>query len=234
MSAQPTERNTATRRSEHISLESDLSETRAQPKLDRPLSTYDLNKSGRGVTSRVSILPDHFVLIETQRRSSVVRDTVDLRFVDPRPVGIRKVARRSLIAGLIMTALTVLAGAAYAMWPSVGQQFGGLLTPIALGALAIGCFLTCYYLTSEALLFVSMHGRARVIVIAGRLGTMRRAHQCAADIVAHIKVAHRKFQQARPTQLRDEMREHSRLRDQGTITDQQYDEAKKRILQSHA
>jgi len=43
--------------------------------------------------------------------------------------------------------------------------------------------------------FLSFHGRIPVITIAGRLGTMRRAQACVADLVAHIKIAQKQFQQ---------------------------------------
>src|SRR5262245_53087598 len=101
MSALPTERNVGAGRAEHISLESDIIETRAKPNPSRPLKTYDLRKHGRGIAARIAILPDHYLLVETQSgRSSTIVYTVDLRFVDPRPVATRKVSRSSIYAGI--------------------------------------------------------------------------------------------------------------------------------------
>jgi len=230
----PTNTKTQVGRSEHISLESDVAETRAQPNPERPLVAYEIGKGGRNVTTRVAILPDQFVLVETQRtRSSTDAHTVDLRFVDPRPVGIRKVAWPFLYLGIGVTVLTAASIALYAMFPSVAQRIGGVFAPVGLGVLALMSYLLCYLLTRESLLFLSAHGRARVVTIAGRLGTMRRAQACAADLVAHIKLARRQFQQTRQAYLRDEMREHLRLYEQGVLTDEHYANAKKRILQAH-
>jgi hypothetical protein len=235
MSAQPTEKNNAGRgRAEHISLESELFDTRPKPNVGRVLKTYDLIKGGSGIDTSVSLLADHHLLVKTQRkRATGEQYTVDLRFVDPRPVGVRKVSRYSLYAALAFSVMTALVVGLRFVWPTLAQQIGGLATPIGLGALAVGAFVLCYYLTKESILFVSLHGRARVVVIAGRLGTTRRAHACAADIAAQAKAAQRHYKQPRQSNLRDEMREHSRLREEGVLTEAQYDEAKRRILQSH-
>jgi hypothetical protein len=221
-------------RSEHVSLETDISETRAKPNPSKPLLSYELNKGGRGVTRRVSILPDQYVAIETQRsRSTSSMHTVDLRFVEPRSFRIRNVPWRLLYVAIGATVLTTLAFVLCAEWPKFAQKFGGLLAAYALATVTVGCYAVCYYLTIESLHFLSANGRASVIVIAGRWGTMRRAQSCAVDLLSHIKVAQKKFGQTRQTYLRDEMREHARLFEAGVLSIDQYNDAKRRILKSH-
>lgn len=221
-------------RAEHISLESEPSESRAVPNSSRPLLQYALSKGGRGVTTCVSILPDHFVSVAIQRSgSSADLHTIDLRFVEPRPFAIRKVPWRWMYAAIGITLLTVVTSAISIQWPNLGQKIGGGLTAAGLGAFAIACFTLSYYLTTESLLFLSTHGRARVITIAGRLGTIRRAQACAADLVARIKIAQKQFKQTRQAYLRDEMREHARLYEQHVFPEDQYNEAKRRILRAH-
>jgi hypothetical protein len=104
---------------------------------------------------------------------------------------------------------------------------------IVLGTFTVSSYLLCLYFTTESLLFVSVHGRARVITITGGLGTTRAARQCALDIVKHINLARKQSKQTRPSYLRDEMREHTRLHEQGVITDEQFADAKNRILHAH-
>jgi hypothetical protein len=221
-------------RSEHVSLESDVSEVRAKPNLARPLSCYDLTNGGRGVTTRVSILPDHYVAIEARRSRSVTDvHTVDLRFVDPRPVAVRKVPWQLLYVAIGLTLLAVVAVSLYMMLPNLTKRAEWMLLPLGLGVLAVGCYAICYYLTTESLLFLSVHGRARVITIAGRWGTMRRAQTCAANLVTHINLARKQFKQTRQTYLRDEMREHARLYEQRVFSEEHYNEAKRRILKAH-
>jgi hypothetical protein len=104
---------------------------------------------------------------------------------------------------------------------------------IVLGTFTVSSYLMCLYSTTESLLFVSVHGRARVITITGGLGTTRAARKCALDIVKHITLARKQAKQTRQAFLRDEMREHNRLHDSGAITDEQFADANARILQAH-
>jgi hypothetical protein len=220
--------------SEHVSLESDVSETRAKPNPAKPLVSHVVNKGGRGVTTRVVILRDHYVLVERQQsRSATSKHTVDLRFVDPNPIGVRKVPWRLLYVAIGLTLLTAASIAMLIMLPNVAGRIGGLIAPLIFGASAIGCYVLCYFLTTESLIFLSVHGRARVVPIAGRLGTMRRARACAADVVTHVKIARKQFQQPRQSYLRDEMREHARLFEQSAFSERQYYDAKRRILGAH-
>jgi hypothetical protein len=221
-------------RAEHISLESEPTESRAAPNPSQPLVQYALSKGGRGVTMCVSILPDHFVSIATQRGgSSADLHTIDLRFVEPRPFAIRKVPWRFMYVAIAVTLLAAVTTAIAIKWPNLGQRIGGGLTAVALGAFAVACYTLCYHLTTESLLFLSAHGRARVITIAGRLGTIRRAQVCAADLVARIKIAQKQFKQTKQAYLRDEMREHARLYEQRVFPEEHYNKAKLRILRAH-
>jgi len=221
-------------RAEHVSMESDLSETRPKAEPSRPLMQYLFNKRGRGGTRRVSVLPDQHVAVEMLRsRSAVDMHTVDLRFVDPRPIAVRKVAWPVLYVALGLTLLTAIATLLYAKAPGVAQKIGGLYTPVGLGVAAVLAYVLFYRLTTESLIFLSNNGRARFIVIAGRFGTMRRARPCAAAIVTHINIANKKFRQERQAYLRDEMREHARLHERGVLSADRYNEAKRRILKAH-
>lgn len=221
-------------RAEHISLESEPVESRAAPNLARPLIQYPLSKGGRGVTTWVAILPDHFASVAIQRgRSSVDLHTIDLRFVEPRAFAIRKIPWRCLYVAIGVTFATLLAVAVCIKLPTFAPKIGGVLTPVALGAFALVWYTLSYYLTTETLLFLSAHGRARVITIAGRLGTIRRAQACAAELVTRIKIAQKQFKQTRQAFLRDEMREHARLFEQHVFPEEQYNAAKRRILKAH-
>lgn len=219
---------------EHVSIESDLWEVRAKPNLLHPLASYELSRGGRGVTKRVSILADQYAAVETQgTRSKTNVHTVDLRFVDPRPIAVRKVPWRLLFVAIGVTLLMVVSIALYVKLPRIAHEMGGVLTPVGLATLTIACYALCYFLTTESWLFVSVHGRARLIVIAGRLGTIRRAHACVAELAAHIRLTRKQLKQTRQAYLSNEMREHSRLFEQGVLSDKQYSDAKCRILSAH-
>jgi hypothetical protein len=225
----------AAARGEHISLESDDAfESRGVPDPTQTVSKYRLSKGGRNVTTGVFILRDQFVLVESQRAGKAVdRFTVDLRFVDPRPFAVRKVTRPVLYATLIVAALTATMAGLLAWFPALASAIGGYWTFAGLSALTIGGLGLAWSMTRESLLFVSVHGRARVLNLTGRIGTMRRVRPCAAEIVKQINIARRQFTQTRQAFLRDEMREHTRLHEQGVLTNEQFNTAKLQILRAH-
>jgi len=226
--------HTAALNAEHISLQSETVEVSARVVPRKPLVKYQLRSRARGTTTRVTILDGQFVAVNLKRaRASEQEHTVDLRFVDPRPVGIRKVGWPWMYVAIAFTVLAAIAGVYAVAFASPMARLWAVPTAIVLGTLTISSYLLCLYFTTESLLFVSTHGRARVIVITGGLGTTRAARDCAVDIVKHVKLARKQPKQTRQSFLRDEMREHTRLHAQGIIPDEHFTDAKTRILQAH-
>lgn len=225
---------TAQLNAEHISLQSETLEVSAHTIARRSLVKYQLRSRARGTVTRIAILDGHFVTVNTKRaRSQEQEHTVDLRFVDPRPVGIRKVGWPWMYIALGLTAATLLASLFAILFASPGARLWAVPAAIVLGTFTISSYLLCLYYTTESLVFISAHGRARVIVITGGLGTTRAARHCAIDVVKHINLARKQSAQIRQAFLRDEMREHGRLHEQGVLSDEQYEDAKTRILKSH-
>jgi len=221
-------------RSEHISLETDSPVARAQPRADRSVATFELHSRARGVITEINVLEDYYVAVSVRRRSAAHSHNVDLRFVDPRPKASRHVSWRWLYAALALTAVTAII-----VLLNIYSRFAPLHEYAAsaaavVGTLAVVSYLTFYYRTVESMFFLSVHGRAPVIVISGNLGTFRQGRACVAEIIRHINLARTHFKQSKADHLRDEMREHSRLQEQGALTVKQYDEAKMRILRAHA
>lgn len=215
-------------------MQSETVETRTEPVARKALLKYQLRSRARGSQTRVAIHEGHFVSVNVKRsRSPEQEHTVDLRFVDPRPIGIRKVGWQWLAVAIGFTVLAAAAGVFATMFASPIARVWAVPTAIALGTCTISSYLLCLYSTTESLLFLSVHGRARVITITGGLGTTRAARKCALDIVKHITLARQQSRQKRQAYLRDEMREHNRLYELDVITDEQFGAAKTRILQAH-
>jgi hypothetical protein len=220
-------------RGEHISLESEISETRAKPNLSRTRLSFELSHRARGIATEVSILEEHYAAISTQRRGEEKIHNVDLRFVDPKPVAFRNISWRWLyvtLALVVLTAATILMDV-YVKHAIIANY--GLSAAILATTFAICSGLLFFYYTTESIHFLTVHGRASVIGMSGSLGMLRKAKRCAAEIVKHVKIAHAHFKQAKTSYLRDEMREHTRLFEQGALTEQQYQDAKMRVLQAH-
>lgn len=220
---------------EHISLESDAGASRPAPNIAKPLIRFELGDDERNATSAICVLRDQYVSIETvDANGGDHRYTVDLRYVDPRPAGIRKVAWPWLYTGIGLGVLAAIAAALYSLAPQFAQTIGGLYTVIGLGALTLGAFVMSYRFSREFVVFFSVHGRTRLITIRGGLGTIRRVQPCSAEIIKHIKTARlQAASQPRQAYLRDEMREHSRLREAGILSEQDYTQARTRILSAH-
>lgn len=220
---------------EHISLESDGGAARPAPNTVKPLIRFELGDEERNATSAICVLRDQHVAIETIDADSAHNQyTVDLRYVDPRPAGIRKVAWPWLYVSMGLAALTAIAWALYSLAPAIAQSIGGVYTAIGLGVLTVAGLVLSYRFSREFVVFVSVHGRARLITIRGGLGTIRRVKPCTAEIIKHIKIARlQAASQPRQAYLRDEMREHSRLRDQGVLNELEYTNARTRILGAH-
>jgi hypothetical protein len=232
--ANPFLSETAVQHAEHISLQSETVETRAKQVPRKTLVKYQLRSRARGSHTRISILEGQFVGVHCKRaRTPDQEHTVDLRFVDPRPVGIRKVSWPWMYTAIGLTLLAAAAIVFTVMFASPIERVWALPVAIVLGTFTISSYLMCLYSTTESVLFVSVHGRARVIAITGGLGTTRAARKCALDIVKHIAIARKQSKQTRQAFLRDEMREHNRLHDSCAITDEQFADANARILQAH-
>ena len=87
--------------------------------------------------------------------------------------------------------------------------------------------------TVESLEFVSVHGGATLISVVGGIGSARAGKQFFVELIKSINAAKAARPQERPQLLRDEMREHHRLRELGVLSEQQYEQSKARILASH-
>ena len=87
--------------------------------------------------------------------------------------------------------------------------------------------------TVESLEFISMHGGATLVSVVGGIGSARAGKRFFVELIKSINAAKAERPQERPQFLRDEMREHHRLRELGVISEEQYEQSKARILASH-
>jgi hypothetical protein len=164
--------------------------------------------------------------------SSPVAFVADLRFLDGNIERRRRIPRRwwQATAGLVFVAAIAmwLFGRTEAPWWN-----NAWFTPLMLFCAGTLCVaLMSAYLTTETVLLRTRNGRARVLEYTGGLGTFRALRTFETKLVAHIRHAVAASGRARTQQLRDEMREHQRLREQCVLTEQDYEESKTRILRS--
>ena len=218
---------------EHILLESD---ERAVPTLETALRIHarlELHGGPWRPSTRLALIDDCYLSVRTLRaRSIVARYVVDLRCADPVPRLTRRIAWRWVAAGASSLALALLGArdiAASAFW----WRHEWLLPAAGLSAVAACSLFAAFHFTTETLTLFSRHGRAKLVVHAGRLGTFRAFRRFRPALEAHLRMAAGARRRSRAEDLRDEMREHFRLHGAGALTDAEYDAAKRRILATH-
>lgn len=222
-------------RGEHIHIEAEPDTVAAPTALRRRkvLSSYSLKSRLRGCETEVSIHEDHFVAVRTVRPDAQPRRyEVDLRFANPKPVIVRSVSWFWLaLAGCL---LLLAASGLIFTWTDAGHWSSPIFL-IAVGTLLAAGGATAMFLrrTVESLEFVSAHGGATLVSVVGGIGSARAGKRFFIVLIKSINAAKLARPQDGPQLLRDEMREHHRLRELGVISEQQYEQSKARILASH-
>jgi hypothetical protein len=222
-------------RGEHIHIEAEPGSVAAPTphRLRKVRTSYLLKSSLRGCETEVSILEDHFVSVRTVRPDAQPRKyEVDLRFANPKPVRVRTISWFWFSLASCMALLA--AGGLWATWADAGRWS----SPIFLAALvtllaSAGATIMFLRRTVESLEFVSAHGGVTLVSVVGGIGSARAGKRFFIELIKSINAAKATRRQELPQFLRDEMREHHRLRQLGVLTEQQYEQSKARILASH-
>ena len=220
--------------SEHILLESEVREV---PGWDRARITHAAwQRRSRLRLHRLELaIIDYYYLAVRARRSGSVHDYVlDLRYVER---SMR--ARRHIPWRCILVTLAIASAAAWSIRRALSSAApDGSLHVLLLSAVALGLTgcagLVCAWRATETLSLRSLHGGATLLEFTGGLGTLRSSRTFTRKLAAHIQlaVADRKARTAE--HLRDEMREHFRLREAGVLSQEEYEVSKTRILAQHA
>jgi hypothetical protein len=196
-------------------------------------SSYALKSSLRGCETEVSILEDHFAAVRAVRPDAQPRRyEVDLRFANPKPLLVRSISYFWLTLAAALTLLAV--GGLWSTWTDAGRWSSAIfLTALATLLAAAGATIMFLRRTVESLDFVSMHGGATLVSVVGGIGSARAGKKFFIELIRSINAAKAARPQERAQFLRDEMREHHRLRELGAISEEQYEQSKARILASH-
>ena len=224
-------------RAEHISLESSSDDSLAAPKT-RPRRKvrfdYSLRSRLRGCATELALLDGHFLSVQAVRPDCAPKKyEFDLRFANSKPVIVREIAWFWLVIAASLAALS--GGALWVLWPPVATEW---LDPVPLTAVAAllgaaGAVLMFLRRTTESLEFVSIHGAVTLVSATGAIGSARDGKKFFVELIKSINAAKAARPQNRPQFLRDEMREHHRLRELGALTQEQYETSKARILAAH-
>jgi hypothetical protein len=218
--------------SEHILLESDERKI-PHPRCSRKHhGRVELRSLLRRRTLRLELVDYYFLVVRSYGSRSVSAEYVlDLRFVDSPPGLSRHFASRWLLAALASMAL---AGAIAFRTGGSAAPAGWLVAFGILSGMAVAAAVVCLYRTTETLSIYSAHGRARLFEFTSGPGTGRTFKPFTNKLAAHIKLAVAARRSTKAEHLRDEMREHFRLRENGVLSAEEYEASKARILAEHS
>ncbi|HVF16565.1 MAG TPA: hypothetical protein VNA21_06620 [Steroidobacteraceae bacterium] len=223
-------------RAEHISLEAeaDIAAPPTRPPHRKVRSTYVLKSGLRDCSTELSLLDDHYLQVHTQRaRKESKKYSIDLRYLNSQPVRTRRIAWAwwSLSAALLLST-----GAA--MWLAVSSPAlftsSGFIIACVTSVATIGTTLLAVRHTTESLNFTSVHGGASLVHVIGGIGSTKAGKSFFVAMIKEIAAAKSARQQAKQQLLRDEMREHHRLRELGVLSELDYEASKARILRAYA
>lgn len=191
----------------------------------------ELRQARRGRTESALIFDGRYFGVRTEGRGA---DPdwywLHLAFVDPRPVRRTRRLRRAVVAALVAPAGTALL--AVAMAGSLTGLTAAIALPVAaLLSLAVLAYAVFDYF--DQWIFCTRHGRAPVLRVA-RLRADRRGLRRFLDRLEDgASAACHQFEGARTELLRDEMRAHRRLLQEGVLAQQDFDAARAAILRAH-
>ena len=216
---------------ETILLENDEAEhdvVRAVPKtIQRHLK---LNNRGRGIRTECILYEEGFLRVAQDRRGKrAAEHLLNLRYLDSRPTIARFVAMKPIFVGLGFTGTAALFGS---------LVYFKLFLPLTLPATvmfvtaAVIAFLLSAYQTQEESTFCTMTGRAEVLTLLATFGCIRALRKLVPELVDAIHRAHTLNGATRDHYLREEMREHYHLQDEGILTKDNCSASRQRILSS--
>lgn len=182
----------------------------------------------------LAIIDYSYLAVRTARSGSVRDYVLDLRFIDRSIRATRHIPWKCILVTLALGSAAVFSVrevvSSTALW---WWQHRLLLCAAALGSTACSG-VVCAWRTTETLSLRSVHGGATLLEFTGGLGTLRSSRKFAKKLAAHIQFTVADRRATRAEHLRDEMREHFRLKEAGVLSQEQYESSKAHILAQHA
>jgi hypothetical protein len=221
-------------KTEHILLESDVREVPALSRARKVHADIELRSRLRRRVLQLKVIDYYYLSVRSRLRSVELDYVLDLRFVAAPPLLSRHVAWRWISGSLMLLALATgialhISASAMPWWKH--DWLGVFAAMIGVGVLTT---LIAAYRTTETVCLLSTHGHARLLEFTGGVGTFRVARHFMAKVAAHLKLASAARRPTKAEHLRDEMREHQRLRDIGVLAAEEYEASKARILAGHS
>jgi len=220
---------------EHIVLESDERKVPALRTARKVHSRLRVQSGVRRRASELALIDYCYLSVRTWRsRSPDAPYVLDLRFVDPALRLFRHVAWRFLAASAVLAVLAFALAWRISVSSTPWWQHEWLPLLGGLFGLAVCAAVVGLYRTTKTLVLFSVSGRARLLEVTGGVGSFRAMRRFSRTLAAHVRIASARRRRSRAEHLRDEMREHLRLKEAGVLSEKDYEMSKARILAKHA
>lgn len=212
--------------SEHIYLSTEVDEEAVEPQ--RVIERFEVKDRRRRLTIELTLY-EHGLLRSHRRRGKkrLTSHTIKLRYLDPAPTMTRHIAMRALYAAAGFVALAI-AAALLARFDTLRPVAVPVVLIAAAAALIAG--FVFFLRTHESTVFHTLHGRARAVTLTASFGQFRRARAVLPALVRAIEDAEETISDDTALYLREEMREHYRLRRDGVLSGDDCTESTGRIL----
>jgi len=220
-------------KTEHILLESELRQVPALRDARTVHARIEFRSRLRRHLMQLEIIDYYYLSVRSRSRNKLREYVLDLRFVDA-PRGLRHISWRWI--GFSLVFIAVALGIASRIDPSATASWQRHWLSVCTCAIGVWTFATfvAVYRTTEKVTLVSTHGAARLFECTGGLGTLRAFRSFMTKLAAHIRLAAGARRATKTEHLRDEMREHLRLKEIGVLSAGEYEKAKVRILDQHS
>jgi hypothetical protein len=213
---------------EHISLGEDFAVLAGAEEPEKITQRFEFSNLTSGRRTQLIFYAEGFLRVRQWQRKKKVRDyLLSLRFLGPTMTVARTIPMRVLHVAAGFAGFGLLCGLLSWLTP-----WNALFTPAAVFG-ATGTVISAMlflYLANEKTMFATAAGNATVLTLLGTADSFKRCRSIVPAIVRAIEQAQAKNIQDRSDYLRQEMREHYRLREYDVIDYNDCSIATRRIL----
>jgi hypothetical protein len=213
---------------EEICLSAAVDDPEVEQPAEEPEKAAVLEQSNwvRRCRAEFTLYDNQRLLVRTQGLMRRPRDyTVNIGILDPQPKRSFSVCWSHLLIGV---ALTVAAG----LVSFTGVVPENALLTLTLSVCAALSLILAIYRSHDRLVFYSQCGRVPLVVLFNRLPDRETLGTFTEALTQDIRTA-RAESRGSHEMLREELKEHRRLMEEGVISGRRYDIAKRRILGQH-
>ena len=179
------------------------------------------------------IFDKKFINVNEKTADGVISFFYRLSMLDPNPDRKRIIQFKFLLLAVVFLALAWLT---FTFKKAGHPLFDSLYTyTVIVIFAAIGLILIVYVIKEfrNVLIFYSQHGRIPVVELLYRIPNKSEFHQFVAELVEFINKEKSKTIYSDSQLLAAELSEHRKLRDEGALSNKQYETAKNNIMQFH-